>query len=295
VKLVSVPIRLVKETFAGFIDDHCMRMAAALSYYAIFSLPALLAITISVVAFFFHAENVRGQVGRQLINVIGERGAGQVEMLLAAANRPGQGWGGSIAGTCLLLVGATGVLVELQAALNEVWKIKPVRSGLTDFALKRLLSLLVLLAISGLLLLSLGMSAILAAFGDQVREWLPHWIGRWLLGWTHALANLAFIAILFAAMFKFLPDAVIDWRDVWLGAAVTTALFTLGNRLVGFYLTHSNPASAYGAAGPLAMILIWIYYAAMVVLLGAEFARAWAGWRGRRLGSNGPAGHTVSG
>jgi membrane protein len=276
VKLISIPIRLIREALAGFIADNCMRMAAALSYYAVFSLPSLLAIAIKVVALFIRARDVRGQVGKQLVDVMGQPGAQQLEVLLTAARNPNQGWGNSIVGTCLLLVAATGVLVELQAALNEAWKAKPVRTGLKDFLIKRLLSLVMVLMIAALLLVSLGLNTTLAAFGSQIKDWLPGWIARWLLGWTHLLATFTLLALLFAAMFKFIPDIRIQWRDVWLGAVATAVLFMVGNSLIGLYLAHSNPASAYGAAGSVALILIWIYYAAMTVLFGAEFTHAWA-------------------
>jgi membrane protein len=271
-------VLLLRRTIEGFVADNCMQEAAALSYYATFSLPAILAVAMSVAEVFYTPEEVRGELNKRVNSAIGPEGAQSARPLLSAASQSKPGTVTSIVGICMVLVGATGVMVELQAAMNQAWEVAsdPTHSHVKRFVLKRLLSLVMVLVIAALLLVSLVVNTAFTAFGEGVQTWLPAGLSGQLVEWAHRLVTFVLIALLFAAMFKFLPDAPIPWRDVWPGALVTALLFVVGNFLVGLYLGHSNPASAYGAAGSLAIILIWIYYAAMTVLLGAEFTRAWA-------------------
>jgi len=258
--------------------DNCLRMAAALSFYAAFSLPALLAIAVTVVGFFYSRRDVRSEVGRQAASAVGTSGAAQIQALLADARKPQHGAIESIVGTCIILIAATGVMVELQAAMNDIWEVKPnpQRGLMKVFLLKRGLSLLMVLAIALLLLFSLAVNTLLTAFTEPIAARLPAGISAGLVTWTHTLVTFGLIYVLFAAMFKYLPDAVVRWSDVWLGALVTAVFFALGNRLVGLYLGRINPTSVFGAGSALAMILIWIYYAAMVVLFGAKFTFVWS-------------------
>jgi membrane protein len=178
-------------------------------------------------------------------------------------------------------------MVELQAAMNDIWEVQanPQRSGMRIFFLKRLFSLVMILSIALLLLFSLTMNTLLTAFTGPIVAQLPAGISEGFLKWIHTLVTLALISVLFAATFKFLPDAVVHWSDVWLGALVTAVLFALGNFLVGLYLGHSNLASVFGAGSSFAMILIWIYYAAIVVLFGARFTFVWS--QRREMGTPG--------
>jgi membrane protein len=271
-------IELFRKTIEGFIAGNCMRMAAALSYYAVFSLPAVLAIAVTAVGFFYDSHDVRGEVRRQAAHAVGTTGARQIQALLADASKPRHGIIESIVGSCIILIAATGVMVELQAAMNDIWEVKPntQRNGMRLFLLKRLCSLLMVLAMAMLLLFSLTVNALFTAFTQPIAAQLPAGISGGLLNWMHTLVTLALIAGLFAGMFRFLPDAPVHWNDVWLGALVTAILFALGNFLVGLYLGHSNLASVFGAGSSLAVILIWIYYAAMVVLFGAKFTFVWS-------------------
>jgi membrane protein len=275
---LRIAIQLLRKTIEGFITGNCMRMAAALSYYAVFSLPAVLAIAVTVVGFFYSSHDVRGEVGRQAAHAVGASGARQIQALLADASKPRHGLIESIVGSCIILIAATGVMVELQAAMNDIWEVKQDanRSGMKLFFLKRLFSLIMVMAIAILLLLSLIMNTLLAAFTEPIAAQLPAGISGGLLNWMHTLVTLALIAGLFAAMFKLLPDAPVRWSDVWLGALLTALLFALGNFLVGLYLGHSNLTSVFGAGSSLAVILVWIYYAAMVVLFGAKFTFVWS-------------------
>lgn len=266
-----------KDIFKGFFDDDCMRMAAALSYYAVFSLPPLLFLLITMLGYFFRSEDVRRNVSQNLANVVGKENAGMFESLLTAANKVEPGIAGSVIGLAVLVVGASVLMNEIQSSLNKVWEVKPCeeKSGILNYLLRRLISLSMLLIIAALLVLSLVFNAVLSAFGEKINVWVNSQIFFQMLRGIHFLMSFVMLAFLFAWTFKVLPNASIRWKDVWLGAFVTTILFILGNYAVGIYLGHSNPASAYGAAASLGVILIWIYYASMIFLFGAEFTRTW--------------------
>jgi membrane protein len=260
-----------------------MERAAALSYYASFSVPAILAVAISVAEFFYTPEQVRSELSKQVSRAVGREGAEKAEPMLSAAGRTKPATIASLLSIAMVLASATGVMVELQAALNKAWAVKPdpAASNLKRFLLKRLFSVVMVLVIAPLLLVALVSDTLLATFSERIAAWLPGGISAELLGWAHGGVALVVISLLLSAMFKFLPDAVIPWRDAWPGAVLTALLLAVGNWAVALYLRHSNLASAYGAAGSLAILLVWVYYAAMIVLFGAEFTRAWATRGGR--------------
>lgn len=274
---------LLKTTVRDFLNDDAPRMAAALSYYTIFALPPLLVLLITIAGTIWQPEDIQGSIETQMVQLIGEDGARAIRSMLENANRPGAG---GVLPTLLsigaLLFGATGAFAQLQKALNSAWNVAPdpERSALGNMLMKRLLSLGMILVIGFLLLVSLALSAILSAFGDRLQQWLPEALSGALLQAIQLGASLVVITLLFAAIYKILPDAVIAWRDVWVGAAVTAALFVAGKFAIGFYLGQSDPGSAYGAAGSLAVVLIWVYFASMLLLLGAEFTEVWARRRG---------------
>ncbi|MBA2243968.1 MAG: YihY/virulence factor BrkB family protein [Gemmatimonadetes bacterium] len=277
---------LVKHSFSEFIDDECPRMAAALSYYMIFSLPSLLILILLIVGAIFDPEDVRGALQSQIESLMGPGGAQEVEAMLEHAQRPDMGAPlAALLGIGALLFGATGAFAELQAALNRAWEVKPdpEKGGLKNFILKRVFSFGMVLAIAFLLLVSLALSAALSAFGDAVGTMVPGGVSDILLHAINLLISLGVFTLLFASMFKVLPDAVIAWRDVWVGAFVTALLFVIGKFLIGLYLGQSDPGQAYGAAGSLVLMLVWIYYSAMILLLGAEFTQAWAESRGHGI------------
>ena len=269
---------LLKQSFKDFNDDECPRMAAALSYFTVFSLPPLLILVLTLVGVFVDPQQARGLLEQQVTAVMGANGAAQIQTMIEQANRPGSGNVlQAVMGIAALLFGATGAFMQLQAALNRAWEVEPDpgQGGLRNFVFKRLLSLGMILALAFLLLVSLVLSAIISGLGQAVGRVVPGTSEGMLLILDFAV-TLAVITTLFAAMYKVLPDAVIAWRDVWVGAAVTALLFVLGKFALGLYLGHSNPGEAYGAAGSLALILVWIYYSAMILLFGAEFTQAWA-------------------
>jgi membrane protein len=277
-------IAFIKTTFKGFFDDDCMRMAAALSYYAVFSLPPLLFLLITLLGYFFRSEDVRRNVSQNLVNVVGKENAGMFESLLTASNKVEPGIAGSVIGFGILVVGASVLMSELQSSLNKVWEVKPYeeKSDIWSYVLKRLLALSMLLIIAALLVLSLVFNTILTAFGEKINIWFDSRVLFQVLRIIHFSMSFIMLAFLFAWTFKVLPNAKIRWKDVWLGSLVTAVLFIFGNYLVGFYLGRNNPASAYGAAASLGVILIWIYYASMIFLFGAEFTRTWSQWNSPR-------------
>jgi len=266
-----------------FLDDDCMTRAAALSYYTVFSLPPLLVLILLLAGTLLDPNDVRGGLERQIDALMGPAGGDQVRTMLSHAERPGGGLFPTLIGIGALLFGATGAFSQLQSALNRVWEVEPDphQGGLKTFLFKRLLSFGMILTVAFLLLVSLAVSAALAAFGGALESFLPAGLSAPLLQVLNLLLSLTVITLLFAAIFKVLPDATVAWRDVWVGAAVTAALFTVGKFLIGLYLGKSNPGEAYGAAGSLALLLLWIYYSSSIMLFGAEFTQAWAETHGR--------------
>jgi membrane protein len=268
-----------------FSQDECPRLAAALAYYAIFALPALLALVVAIASFFASREDVSGRLHAFFAENMGEKGAAQIQTMLQHASKSGEGWWGSIVSGVLLAVGATGVLVELQTALNRAWGVKPDQEhgGIKAFLMKRVLSFAMVLGIAFLLLISLVVSWWLNEFGHLLEQWSPEWVSQWVVKTVDVLASSAVIAALFAAMLKYLPDAKLSWRDVLPGALMTTLLFVVGKYAISLYLSYSNVTSAYGIAGSLALVLLWIYYSAMIFFFGAEFTQVWAHTHGRRV------------
>lgn len=267
----------LRDTLADFMDDACPRMAAALAYYAVFSLPALLVLIVQATGMVWGRDAIEGRIGREIANLIGSEGADVVqEMITAASLRSDQSiWAMSL-GALILLFGATGAFAQLQDALNVAWEVRPENGGLRHFLAKRLLSFGLILTMAFLLLISLALTAGLAAITDSVAAALPIANADTILFVAQPLVALAVIGLLFAVMFKFLPDAEIRWRDVWAGAGITAVLFLIGKFLIGFYLGRSDPGSSYGAAGTLVLLMVWIYYASMIVLFGAEITQRWA-------------------
>ena len=276
---------LLKAAFRDFNDDDCPRMAAALSYYTVFALPPLLILILLLLGAVFDPQEVETALHTQFRGLMGSAGADEMKTIIAQAESPGTKRGvAAVLGVGTLMLGATGAFLQLQSALNRAWEVEPDRSqgGIRHFILKRVLSLGMVVAIGFLLLVSMVMSAAVSAFGDA--------IGRIVPGLSEPAGHVitlvfsfAMVTLLFAAIYKVLPDARIAWRDVWVGAVVTALLFVIGKFLIGLYLGRSDPGQAYGAAGSLAVVLVWIYYSAMIVLFGAEFTQTWVVHKGREI------------
>jgi len=270
---------LLKHTALDFWNDDCPRMAAALSYYTIFSLPPLLILLVSIAGLVWDPAQIRGAIEGQMGSVIGPDAALQIKEMIGHADSDDPG---SIAtkvlGVAALIFGATGAFIQMQSALNDAWKVEPdpAQGGIRNFIVKRVFSFGLILFIAFMLLISLALTAGLSAVGERVGTGLP----ETLMHIVEFIVSFAVVTGLFAAMFKVMPDATIAWRDVWVGAVVTSLLFVGGKFGLAFYLGRSDPGSAFGAAGSLALILVWIYYATMILLFGAEFTEAWATERG---------------
>lgn len=268
---------ILRKTVRDFGADDCMSSAAALSYYTVFSLPALLVLILMIVGSVMDPADVRGGLARQIEALMGAGAATEVRSLLEQAERPGGGPLPTLLGILAVLFGATGAVIQLQATLDRVWGVQVERGGIRGFLLKRVFSLAMILALAFFLLVSLLVSAALSAFGSRLEQF---GIPAALLLALNFVVSFAVVTLIFAAMFKVLPDARTAWRDVWIGAGFTAALFMAGKFLIGFYLGKSNPGEAYGAAGSLALLLVWIYYSSIIVLFGAEFTETWAERRG---------------
>lgn len=269
-----------RKIFKDFSDDECGVRAAALAYYTIFALPPLLILLVLLVGLVWDPAEVQRALETQFSNMVGPDGGRAIHDMLAHANRPGSGGVlATIVGVVLLMFGAIGAFMQLQGALNRAWEVKPDPSqgGVKRFIMKRILSLGMILGVAFLLIVSLSVSALLSALSTKIA--FPQR--------AFAIMDLALsfsvLTVMFAAIFRFLPDAEIAWRDVGVGALVTSLLFVVGKFAIGFYLGRSAPGDAYGAASALAIILVWVYYAGMIVLFGAEFTQAWAERRGKAI------------
>jgi membrane protein len=270
---------LLKKSASDFIADDCMDSAAALSYYTIFSLPAILVLLMLLVSAVMNANDVRGGLESQMQSLMGPGAGEQVRTIIQQADRkPSSGTIATILGIAGLIFGATGAFGQLQKTLNRTWDVEPDpnQGGIKAFLSKRVFSLGIILVVAFMLLVSLAISAALSGMGDRLNSFLPSGLSEPVLQGINLLISLAAITLLFAAMFKVLPDAKISWRSVWVGAAFTAVLFVLGKFLIGLYIGQSNPGQAYGAAGSLAVLLLWIYYSSLIVLFGAEFTETWA-------------------
>ena len=276
-------LTIAKETFKDFSDDRCPQMAAALSYYTVFSLPPLLLLILAIVGFFVDPADAQGRFMDQIAGLVGPQGADAMRTMVEQANQP-KGGIMAVVGIATLILGATGAFTQLQEALNTAWEVKPDprQGGLKKFLTKRVLSFGMVLVIAFMLLVSFVVSAAVAAFGDLLNNYLGS--GGEVIGQVvQIVVGLLVVWGLFAVMFKVLPDAKIGWKDVWVAAFVTAVLFTAGRFAIGLYLGHSNSANAFGAAAALAIIFIWIYYAAFILFLGAEFTQVWVKRHGRRI------------
>ena len=283
--------RLLKETFQEWNDDKASRLAAALAYYTVFSLAPLLVIVLAIAGFFFDQGTVQEQVTAQIQSMMGPDSADLVTTALENANRPGQNSSliASIISIVLLIFGASGVFAQLQQSLNVVWDVeaKPDNAA-KGFIRQRLLSFAMVLTIGFLLAVSLVLSTVLSALSAYMTDLLPGLDSLWQL--VNFALSLGILTLLFALMYKYVPDVEISWGDVWFGAAITSLLFTIGKFALGLYLGNSGFASTYGAAGSVIIILAWVYYSAQILFFGAEFTQVYA----RRYGSRiVPSDHAV--
>jgi membrane protein len=280
---------LVKSAVSSWIDDYAPSMGAALSYYTVFSLAPLLLIVVSVAGLVFGEEAVRGELFGQLQGLMGKDAASAVQSLLASVSKPSHGVVGTVVGVAVLLFGATTVFGELQDALDRIWR-APARvkaSGLWNLLRARLLSFGMILGLAFLLMVSLVLGAVLAALG----KWWSPLFGGWevLAQVVNVVVGFVLTTAIFAMIYKLMPRVHVRWHDVWLGAIVTSLLFTIGKFLIGLYIGKSGVASGFGAAGSLAIVFLWVYYSAQIFLVGAEFTWVYAKTLGSMRGIEGVA------
>lgn len=278
-------VSLVMETIREWQEDQAARLAAALAYYTTFSLAPLLVLVIAITGLIGGREAAQGLVMAQIEDLVGVEGREFVQSMVESAAVTSTGLTASILGVVTLLLGALGAFNELQNALDRIWDVepKPIKRWslrVKQFILKRLLSFSMLLGIGFLLLVSLVISAGLAALNEYLGGFPL--LSELMLQFLNLIISLALITLLFAMIFKYIPDIKISWRHVWLGAAITAILFTIGKTLIGVYLGRSEVGSTFGAAGSLVLIMIWIYYSSQILFFGAEFTQVFAKRSGLR-------------
>jgi membrane protein len=280
---------LLKETVLEWWNDNTFRLAASLAFYTIFSVAPVLLIAVGAASIFFARQNAIDRIVRELQQLVGAQGAEAIRTVLQSTGDLGHGAGAIAIGLATLVLGASVAFAELQSALNFVWNVEVrVRRGyLLDYLLDRLRAFSIAASVGFFLLVSLVMSALLSALQDYAMSWVPGLPWLWQVG--NAAISLVLVALLFAAIYKFLPDVDIRWRDVWIGAVVTSVLFNGGKYLIGVYLGHAAVGSAFGAAGSFAVLLVWIYYSALICFFGAEFTQVYARRHGRRIEPEGHA------
>jgi len=272
---------LLKLSFAEWMDDNTFELSAALAFYTIFSIAPVLLIAVGVASFFLAPDTATDQIVGEMEKMIGVEGANAVRQVIESSRGFGKGlWAVSV-GIVTLIMGATAVFGELQSALNKIWdiKAKPDRGVITSLVVDRLHSFSIAVSVGFLLLVSLVISAVISGLQSYMNNWLPG--VPWVWQTANVVSSFFVIAVLFAVIYRFLPDVVISWKDVWIGAAVTALLFSAGKYLIGIYLGRTATASAFGAAGSLVVLLFWVYYSALISFLGAEFMQVYT----RRYGS----------
>ena len=265
---------LLRNTVEGFIDDDCLSRGASIAYYMLFSLAPVLLVVIAVAGLVFGREAAQGAIVDQLSGLTGRKTAEALQGMVESANRPREGMWATLIGLVVILIAATGVFGEVQSALNAVWKAKPRSSTMSRLVRARLASLGLVVTFGFVLMVSLALSAALAALSKYLSGIFPAVETALLV--ADFVISVVLISGLFAAMYKVLPDTPVAWHDVAIGALVTTGLFEGGKYLIGLYIGQSDVASSFGAAGAIIVLLLWIYYSAQIFLLGAEFTRAFA-------------------
>lgn len=273
--------RHVMNVICIWIDASAPAMGAAVAFYTIFAIAPLFILVLALAGFIFgHSAAESGLYG-QIQGLVGAKGAQAIQSILTAASRPRTGLLATIIGFIALFIGASSVFIQLQQALNSIWNVRPKAGGVRSFVKHRLLSFATLLAIGFLLLVSLSVSAALDAAGKWITSFTTGYvIFCHLIDWA---ISLGIITLLFAMIFKILPDVIITWRNVWIGSFITALLFTAGKYLLGAYLGRTGFTSAYGAAGSFVVVLLWVYYSAQILLLGAASIRVYAKEHGSQI------------
>ena len=268
---------MLKETVNGYIEDNALSRGAAIAYFTVFSIAPMLVICIAIAGLVFGAKAAQGAIVDQLQGLMGKQGAEAIQAMIAGASNKSSSIWATVIGLVTLLITATGVFGEMQSSLNAIWKATP-KGGVSAILRARAASLGLIAALGFLLIVSLVASAALSAMGAYLNSFLPG--AKVLLQAVNFVVSFLLISVLFAAVYKILPDRNLAYRDVAVGAVATAFLFTVGKTLIGLYIGSSSVASSYGAAGALVIVLLWIYYSSQIFLLGAEFTKVWASHHG---------------
>ena len=275
--------KILKKTVVQFFEDSLTNYSSSIAFYLIFSLPAILLITVSIAESAYEDEVVRQTLLEQIRMLLGTESASAVDNIMSNAGIRGSSLFAKFVGIGTLLFSATTVFVSLQDGLNKIWRVKPKpQQNLWNFVKNRMLTLAMVISIGFLLLVSLIIDAIIVIFSNLLTQWVSD-ASMYIISGINILVSIAIITLVFSMIFKFLPDVKIKWKDVWVGAFVTTLLFTIGKYLIGFYLGNSSIDSVYGTAGSLVLLLIWVYYSSVIIFLGAEFTYVYSKERGERI------------
>ena len=268
--------QITKDTFIKFTDDNPFNHSAIISYYTIFSLPALLILVMRIAGIFLGDDAVSGQLFGEISGLVGAKTAADIQGMVKAASKTQDSWWASILGILTLAFSATTVFVALQESINAIWgvKAKP-EKGWLKYIINRLLSISVVGGVAFLLLVSLAAAAFISVINTYIKQYFSEF-ALYLAYAINIFVSLGLITCLFAIIFKVLPDAKIKWSNTWVGAFITTLLFVLGKELIGLYIGFSGADSAYGAAGSVVLVMVWVYYSALILLLGAEFTKIYA-------------------
>jgi membrane protein len=266
--------KLLKDTILAFIEDEALSRGAAIAFYTVTSIAPVLLIVIAVAGLAFGRDAAQNAITAQLTGLMGQQTAEVIQSAIASANQTSSGVWATVIGIATLILTASGVFGEMQTALNAVWKAKPQGTTVSRLIRARAASLGLVATLGFLLMVSLVVSTGLTAFGDYLDSLLP--FGKVVLTVLNGLVSILLISLLFAAIYKVLPDRKIEWRDVAVGALVTAILFTIGKSLISWYLGSSAVSSSFGAAGGLIVLLLWVYYSAQIFLMGAEFTKVFS-------------------
>lgn len=280
---VTTAWRILKDTFQSFIDDRALKFSASLSYYTVFSLAPLLLLMISLTSIFFGREAIQGKIFGEINGLIGNEAAGQIQDIIRNMELSGKTNTAVIIGAITLFIGATSIFVEIQDSINSIWKVKAKpKRGWLKLIKDRLLSSSLIVGLGFLLIVSLMVNGALLALSEWLKNYFPN-VTLIIFQMVNIIVSFIVITTLFGVIFKALPDAKIAWKDVRSGAFFTACLFMLGRLLIGIYINFSSTGSAYGAAGSLIVILVWVYYTAAILYFGAEFTKVFAEYTGARI------------
>ena len=271
---------MLKRTVLSFFEDDALSRGAAIAFYTVTSIAPILLIVVAIAGLAFGREAAQNAISIQLSGLMGQQTADILQSAVASASEKSSGVLATVVGVATLIATASGVFGEMQSSLNAIWKAKPEVTTVTKMVQARIISLGLVGALGFLLIVSLAVSTALTAFGDYLDSIVP--IGKFILPTMNVIVSLALLSLLFAAIYKVLPDRRLQWRDVVVGALVTAVLFTVGKTLIGWYLGSSAIGSSYGAAGGLIVLLLWVYYSVQVFLLGAEFTKIYANRHGSK-------------